>query len=85
MASANAHKADWRNYFKSFLALKPKMFHLSDLQADSDIDQHLHFGDGALPIVEIVSQLPPGAAISIETKRDSSNNLDDFVRDADIL
>ena len=85
VASANAHKANWRDYFKAFLALKPKIFHLSDLQADSDIDQHLHFGDGSLPIGEIASQLPPDSAVSIETKRDSADNLDDFVRDASIL
>ena len=82
VASANAHKADWCDYFKAFLALQPKMFHLSDLEADSDIDQHLHYGSGSLPIGEIVSQLPPDAAVSIETKRDSSDNLDDFARDA---
>lgn len=82
VASANAHAADWRDYFTAFLALKPKMFHLSDIEADSDIDQHLHFGDGSLPLKEIVSRLPSDARIAIETKRDSSDNLDDFVRDA---
>ena len=85
VASANAHAADWHDYFQTFLALNPKMFHLSDLQADSDIDQHLHFGDGSLPIREIVSRLPSDARLSIETKRDSSDNLDDFVRDAAFL
>ena len=85
VASANAHAADWRDYFTAFLALKPKMFHLSDLQADSDIDQHLHFGVGALPLKEIVARLPSDARISIETKRDSADNLDDFVRDAAFL
>ena len=85
VASANAHAADWRDYFKAFLALKPKMYHLSDLQADSDIDQHLHFEDGSLPIREIVSRLPSDARLSIETKRDSNDNLDDFVRDAAFL
>lgn len=85
VASANARKADWRGDFTAFLALKPKMFHLSDLEADSDIDQHLHFGDGSLPIREIVSRLPSDARLSIETKRDSSDNLDDFVRDAAFL
>ena len=64
VASANAHAADRCDYFKAFLVLKPKMFHLSDLQADSDIDQHLHFGCGALPICEVLTQLPPDAAIS---------------------
>lgn len=85
VASANAHAADWRDYYKAFLALKPKMYHLSDLQADSDIDQHLHFGNGSLPIREIVSRLPSDARLSIETRRDSNDNIDDFVRDAAFL
>lgn len=85
VASANAHKANWRDYFRAFLALKPKMFHLSDLQADSDIDQHLHFGSGSLPLKEIVARLPPGAAVSIETKRDASDDLDDFWEDVECL
>lgn len=83
VASANAHAADWRDYFKAFLALNPKMFHLSDLQADSDIDQHLHFGRGALPIREVLTQLPPNAVISIETARDSKDNLADFEKDVE--
>lgn len=81
VASANAHKADWRDYFNAFLALNPKMFHFSDLEADSDIDQHLHFGCGALPIREVLSQLPSDAVISIETVRDSKENLNDYERD----
>lgn len=85
VASANAHAADWHDYFKAFLALNPKMFHLSDLQSDSDIDQHLHFGCGSLPIREVLSQLPPDAVISIETARDSKDNLADFKRDVEWL
>ena len=85
VASANAHKANWRDYFKAFLALRPKMFHLSDIQTDSDIDQHLHFGCGALPIREVLSQLSADAVISIETARDSKDNLDDFARDVEWL
>ena len=85
VASANAHAADLHDYFKAFLAFNPKMFHLSDLQADSDIDQHLHFGCGSLPIREVLSQLPPDAVISIETARDSKDNLADFERDVEWL
>ena len=82
VASANAHGADWRVWLADFLSLRPSMFHLSDLQADSQKDQHLHFGDGTLPIKEILSRLPTDAAISIETKKDSTCDLEDFRRDA---
>ena len=82
VASANAHGADWRAWLADFLSLQPAMFHLSDIQADSKLDQHLHFGTGTLPLAEIVSMLPRNANVSIETKRDSKQNLNDFADDA---
>ena len=85
VASANAHGADWRVWLADFLSLKPEMFHLSDIQADSRIDQHLHFGTGTLPLAEVVSMLPRDASVSIETKRDSTDNLNDFAKDAECL
>ena len=85
VASANAHAADWRAWLADFLSLQPAMFHLSDIHADSKIDQHLHFGTGTLPLAEVVSMLPRNANVSIETKRDSADNLNDFEKDAECL
>ena len=85
VASANAHAADWRAWLADFLSLRPAMFHLSDIHADSNIDQHLHFGTGTLPLAEVVSMLPRDADVSIETKRDSADNLNDFAKDAECL
>ena len=82
VASANAHGADWRVWLEDFLSLRPSMFHLSDIHVDSRTDQHLHFGDGSLPIKEFFPCLPTDAVISIETKKDSNSNLEDFRRDA---
>ena len=85
VASANAHAADWRAWLADFLSLKPTMFHLSDILANSKLDQHLHFGTGTLPLAEVVSMLPRDASVSIETKRDSTDNLNDFAKDAECL
>ena len=85
VASANAHGADWRVWLADFLSLRPAMFHLSDIQSDSRIDQHLHFGTGSLPLAEVVSKLPRDASVSIETRRDSTDNLNDFAKDAECL
>lgn len=85
VASANAHAADWRTWLADFLSLRPAMFHLSDIHVDSKIDQHLHFGTGTLPLAEVVSMLPRDANVSIETKRDSADNLNDFAKDAECL
>lgn len=85
VASANAHAADWRTWLADFLSLRPAMFHLSDIHVDSKIDQHLHFGTGTLSLAEVVSMLPRDANVSIETKRDSADNLNDFAKDAECL
>ena len=85
VASANAHAADWRVWLADFLSLRPAMFHLSDIHADSKLDQHLHFGTGTLPLADVVSLLPRDANVSIETKRDSADNLNDFEKDAECL
>lgn len=85
ISSANAHDADWRAWFADFLSLRPAMFHLSDLPCDSKIDQHLHFGTGSLPIRDILAHLPSDARISIETKRNSATDLNDFQKDVEWL
>lgn len=85
VASANAHGADWRAWLADFPSLHPAMFHLSDIHVDSKIDQHLHFGTGTLPLANVVSMIPRNANVSIETKRDSADNLNDFAKDAECL
>ena len=84
VASANAHGVAWRDYFAAFLALQPKMFHLSDMQLDSDIDQHLHFGEGTLPLAELMHE-KGNANVSIETEKSEKDGLNDFVMDVDLL
>ena len=85
VASANAHGADWRDFVEAFLAQAPKMYHLSDIDTASTVDQHLHLGGGNLPIGEILGKIPPDSALSIETVKDSAFDLADFRRDAEWL
>lgn len=85
VSSANAHGLDWREFLESFLSLGPALYHLSDIGIGSDVDQHLHFGEGSFPIADVLPRLPDNAMISIETRHDFRENLDDFVRDAETL
>ena len=66
---------------------RPRMFHLSDVRdAASEFDSHLHLGTGQFDIAWIVREvLPPDARVSIETAKDSPDNLDDFRRDVEWL
>lgn len=81
VASANAHGAKWLDYFESFMTFNPNMFHISDIDVTSKIDQHLHLGKGSLPIKEILQRLPHDSMISIETQKNSRETLADFERD----
>ena len=78
VASANAHGEDWRVVLDAFLTLSPKMFHVSDIDTGSRVDQHLHFGCGNLPVGEILGKLPADSPLSIETVKDSRTELEDF-------
>lgn len=86
LCAANSQGINPYEYFEQLLLLKPKMFHLSDVRSeDGELDAHLHFGTGKLNFEKVVEILPKDVVISIETVKDSKENLDDYVRDVDFL
>lgn len=70
---------------KSFLALSPAMFHLADGEVGSLYDRHKHPGAGDFDLRAILAMLPQERRITVETEKDSPDNLDDFVRDIEAL
>ena len=59
------------------------MFHLTDNEdVTSPYDSHLHLGTGELDLNKIKSFLPANAIITLETNKDSKENLSDFIGDA---
>lgn len=70
-------------YIEELAALKPMMFHLSDINdMSSPFDAHPHLGTGSLDILRLCrSVFPEDALISVETMKGSNDNLDDFVAD----
>lgn len=82
ICSANAQDRDIYEHCEEFLLLKPNMFHLTD-NADitSPYDSHLHLGTGQLDLGKIKAMLPKDAIITLETQKDSKENLDDFIGD----
>jgi len=81
ICAANAQKLNPNEEIKKFLELNPVMFHLSDGEFSSIRDQHRHFGEGDFPLSSMLKMLPEKSMISIETQKDSSENLDDFKKD----
>lgn len=64
-----------------FLQLKPKIYHVSDGQIDSDYDDHLHIGKGTYNISWLKEQCSQESKVIIETDKDYSDKLDDFIDD----
>lgn len=74
--------ADWYAYLRGFLAMKPSMIHVSDGDVDSGADTHSHIGAGNYEWGRIIPMLPENALVTIETKKDSHDSLEDFRMDA---
>lgn len=82
ICSANSQGKEVYEYCKEFMQFEPKMFHLTDCEdISSEFDSHPHLGKGQLDIVKIKQILPKGAIITLETIKNSKENLDDFIED----
>lgn len=78
-------KLPWERVIDAFMESSPSLFHLSDADAASVIDDHRHFGEGNYDLRAIMGRIPEGSFVTIETKHDHPDHLDDFKRDVDHL
>jgi sugar phosphate isomerase/epimerase len=85
ICAANAVKANRYEYIKRFIALKPKIFHLTDGENNGLEDKHLHFGKGDYEIERILTFLPADSSITIETEKDHADTLADYEKDVERL
>ncbi len=72
-------------YLAKFQKLSPKMYHLSDGDINSFLDQHRHLGAGDYDMSEIFSIIDYSLPISIETEKSSLYNLTDFIADVNYI
>lgn len=74
------------SYIEQFLKLNPQMFHLTDIEDITSVyDLHPHLGTGQLDIKRILEMIPDGKHITLETIKNSKENLDDFVSDTIVI
>jgi len=88
VASANTQHLDPYAFIAQLNdRFQPKMYHLSDfVDMTSEFDAHPHLGTGNLDIARLVHDiLPSDAMVSIETVKNSKDNLDDFKKDVEWL
>ncbi|MFA5097248.1 MAG: TIM barrel protein [Candidatus Margulisiibacteriota bacterium] len=85
ICSANSGNIDYKIYLKQFIKLNPRLYHFSDGDVFGQRDQHKNFGNGNYPVKEILALIPQGSMITVETKKNSKNDLDDFIADISFL
>ena len=83
--AARGLKKEPMEFLNGFLRLKPEMFHLTDGDYESVYDRHDHIGKGNYDIKKIVNLIPQGKRVTLETEKDSKENLADFEEDISAL
>jgi deoxyribonuclease-4 len=76
---------DYRTVIKGFLVYRPSVFHISDGKYGSHTDIHLNIGKGDFNIKEMLSYVPENAYLCLETPRNSSEDLHEFLEDIQSL
>lgn len=85
ICTANHLHIDPYNMLETFESLNPLCYHISDNYFDSSVDRHLNFGTGNYNFYNIFKIIQKPLSITIETDKNSQNNLDDFVKDSIFL
>ena len=78
-------KNEYEDVINQFLRLRPKVFHLSDGKRESVTDRHDHFGEGNFDLSFILNVVPQDAMLTIECRKNSKENLDDFKKNVSFL
>ena len=83
ISAANALVVDRIEWIAHFVKLEPRVFHLSDGEYDGVEDKHLSLGQGSYQLPALVSFLPRGARVTLETEKDEK--LERFQADVSAL
>ena len=69
----------------NFNQISPVMYHLCDGNFSNKRDRHLHLGEGEYDLAGMLGFVPEGYRVSLETPKESKEDLDDFINDVKIL
>lgn len=85
ICAARTLKKDPFEFINELKKLQPRVFHLTDGDYLSELDSHLHYGDGSFPLNKLVNLVPENGMITNEAKRFNSDNLGEFLADSNKL
>lgn len=83
MCTAALVKKQDDDVISEFLELKPELFHICDGKRNSVYDCHYHLGDGDFDLKKFFLMIPDNSFVTIETIKESKDNLDDFKLDVE--
>ena len=83
LAASNSLGIPWEIIMGEFEWQEPAVYHLSDGDINAEIDAHLNLGKGTYPIAKLAELLPSSAMVTLETAKDESRKLNDFVQDTE--
>jgi deoxyribonuclease-4 len=83
--AARSLDMDVMEVIQEFMLFNPKIFHLSDNDGLSEQDQHYNLGKGKLNLLQFIKVIPVNGLLTIETPREVSRGLSDFVDDVKYL
>jgi deoxyribonuclease IV len=84
--AANAQEKNIYQYIEEFLKLNPIMFHIADGDSKGVCDQHQNIGYGTINFAKFFYLLESkNKLMTIETKKNSTSNLNDFSLDIERL
>ena len=85
ICAANTLKKDAITFISELIMLKPKVYHLTDGLYDSELDSHLHYGQGSFPLKKLLEFVPDGEMITNEAKRNILTSLEEVKLDTMVL
>lgn len=85
ICAANSAQVDPFTYVGEFMKSGPNIFHVGDGDRTSERDHHFNLGRGSFDLARLVSLVPPGSSLTVETPTDLTQGLRDFVENVQHL
>lgn len=85
ICAANTLKKDPLAFIDELRKLNPRIYHLTDGDYQSELDSHLHYGEGSFPLQKLLSFVPEDGMVTNEAKRNGLCTLAEIRRDNSFL
>ncbi|MCR5189268.1 MAG: TIM barrel protein [Treponema sp.] len=81
ICAANTLKRNPLKFIEELKSLNPRVYHLTDGDYNSELDSHLHYGEGSFPLKDLLKYVPENGMITNEAKRDDKSSLAEIEKD----